>query len=451
MGEHRRRRVGIRPGRPFPTRWRAFVGLGAVVALAAPVSSHPASSHPASPEAVPPASSDPVSSHPASSDPASSDPASSGTAVSLPGGGLPLCPPGSASDDPPTGPARLDDPAACRVAATLVESATPVQAGPEPLGTRRADRTEAGTERPAAGYQHLGAGTADTWAGVSGRLSVTDPSVRAGTYDFLAARFMVKRELDGGDVAWLEAGWAETGWAGSGRQRIYTYDTNNRVWRFYDEFVLRPGDRVWLDLHTDADGVWRAWLWWGGRWNLLAAERLPLGATAQIEQYVELHVDVERPVRFAVPPVHVSNVRLRTADGGPARPWRADVATLTGEAAPTEDGVRQRRGAFCLDWTTRYDTWSAGDCTGGRHPATHAPTHGAPSADGSPADAPPADPSRTDAQPADAPSRARPVGERPVDDEPAAVVNDPTTPSTQPATTADQTGYLPAFPLLGGR
>ncbi len=69
---------------------------------------------------------------------------------------------------------------------------------------------------------------------------------------------MVKRNMGGGSIAWLEAGWAETGWAGPGRQHIYTYNTNTKTWQFYDQYVLRPGDRVWLDLHSDADGVWQA-------------------------------------------------------------------------------------------------------------------------------------------------------------------------------------------------
>jgi hypothetical protein len=210
-----------------------------------------------------------------------------------------------------------------------------------------------------SGYHHLGAGTSGTWSGVSGRISVVDGSVRSGTYDFVAGRFMAKRDMGGGRIAWLEAGWAETGWAGAGRQHIYTFNTNTQTWQFYDQYTLSPGDKVWLDLHTDAGGVWQAWLWWNNRWNLLTAQKLPIGGSAYIEQYVEVHVDAGRPARIAVPPVTVDNVQLRGADGGAERYWREDVGTLVGDPAP------QRAGGFCLDWGNKYDTWTAGDCPAG--------------------------------------------------------------------------------------
>jgi hypothetical protein len=172
----------------------------------------------------------------------------------------------------------------------------------------------------------------------------------------VAGRFMAKRDMGGGHIAWLEAGWAETGWAGAGRQHIYTFSTNTQTWQFYDQYVMAPGDKVWLDLHTDSGGVWQAWLWWDNRWNLLTAQKLPIGDSAYIEQYVEVHVDAGRPARIAVPPVTVDNVRLRGTGGGAEQFWRDDVGTLVGDPAP------QRAGGFCLDWINKYDTWTAGDC-----------------------------------------------------------------------------------------
>jgi hypothetical protein len=252
--------------------------------------------------------------------------------------GLPECPAAGPSRSAPATVPSLDDPAACRAApARILESA------------RRGDR----------GYTHLGAVTAGEWAGVSGRTTVRDAAVRPGTADFLASRFMVKRELGEGRVAWLEAGWAETGWAGDGRQRIYTYDTSTGSWAFYDQYALRDGDRAWLDLRTDGTGVWQAWLWWGGRWNLLTAPELPLGPTAQIEQFVEVHVDAGHPAHLGLPAVSVDNVQLIPAGGGTPVYWREQVPTVTGG---TDAAARTADATFCVSWASRYDTWSAADC-----------------------------------------------------------------------------------------
>jgi len=266
-------------------------------------------------------------------------------AASSPGGRLPVCRAGPASTGPPTTPAGVEAPGACRAASRPVESAVPPP--------------RESASPPPRGYHHLGAGTSGVWGGVSGRMRVVDSSVRARSYDFVAGRFMVKRDLGGGKIAWLEAGWAETGWAAPGRQRVYTFNTNAKTWQFYDQYALKPGDKVWLDLHTGAKGVWQAWLWWNNRWNLLTAQKLPIGGSAYVEQYVEVHVDAKRPGRVGVPPVIVDNVQLRPAGGGPAQHWRSDVATLTG------DMTAQRLGGFCLDWMNRYDTWKAGDCPRG--------------------------------------------------------------------------------------
>jgi hypothetical protein len=266
-----------------------------------------------------------------------------GPAMSETTKGLPTCTPGPPSTSPPTGPAGDGTAGACR---------SDTRRTPESSLSPEALRTTS----TLGGYHHLGAGTSGEWAGVSGRISVVDGGVRPGTYDFVAGRFMAKRDLGAGRIAWLEAGWAETGWAGAGRQHLYTFNTNTNTWQFYDQYVLRPGDKVWLDLHTDGDGGWQAWLWWNNRWNLLTAQRLPIGASAYVEQYVEVHVDTGRPTRVAVPAVTVDNVQLRPAGGGSAQYWREDVGTLVG------DMTVQRTGGFCLNWINRYDTWTAGDC-----------------------------------------------------------------------------------------
>jgi len=233
------------------------------------------------------------------------------------------------STHPPVEPPSLRSPKVCRAHVSLTQHAVVV---------------------PTPGYHHLGATTAGGWSGVLARFEVVDSQVRPGTFDFLAARVMAKADTGKG-IAWLEAGWTETGWGGDGRQRIYTYDTNGDAWSFYDEYDIKPGDRIWIYLQTEQDGptpAWQAWLWWGDEWHLLTSQALPLTGSARIEQYAEVHTDDP----FEVPSLHVDNVALKAGPRGALRPWDASV--------PTGAGVSN--GPYCLDWTDKYSTWSAGTC-----------------------------------------------------------------------------------------
>lgn len=278
-------------------------------------------------------------------------PAVAQAAVVAKGGALPVCKnTGKASRSKPTTPAGSTAPTACRSTSKVVASGTkPAGTGGTPLKFGRA-----ATGTP-SGYTHLGAGTASAWRGVYGRMSVVDGAVRRGTYDFIASRFMMKRDTGGGNISWLEAGWAEPGWAGNGRQLIYTYNTNTKTWQFYDQYQIRPGDQLWFDIHTDGNNVWQAWLWWNNQWNLLTSQQLPVGATGYVEQYVEVYVDPRKAARIQVPRVTVDNVQLRPTSGA-IRYWRNDVSTVTG------DSSQQRAGGFCINWVTRFDTWNAGNC-----------------------------------------------------------------------------------------
>ncbi|MGH3681286.1 MAG: hypothetical protein ACRDT2_13715, partial [Natronosporangium sp.] len=179
--------------------------------------------------------------------------------------------------------------------------------------------------------------------------------VPAGSYDFVAARFMAKQQLGGGEVAWLEAGWAETGWSGGGAQRIYTFDSRARAWAFFDDYPIADGDRIWISLHSDTEAGlprWRAWLWWGQRWRLLSAPELPMPGRALLEQYLEVHQDRPGPP-IRIPPVAVDRVRVRDDPAGRTERWRPDrVPTVS--SIPSTD--------YCLAWQHQFDSWSAGDC-----------------------------------------------------------------------------------------
>lgn len=187
-----------------------------------------------------------------------------------------------------------------------------------------------------------------------------DVGVRPQTLDFTAARFMARRDTGDGVMAWLEAGWAETGWSGDGRQRIYTYDTNRNAWTFFDDYKIADRDRIWIYLQAapesspeDQEATWLAWLWWGDKWHLLSAQKLPLTGIAQMEQYVEVYADTKSDGTYAVPPVSFDNVQVRA--------WHAEAPTYWREAEVPSTGG-DGTALYCVNWQTRFDTWSAGDC-----------------------------------------------------------------------------------------
>lgn len=266
---------------------------------------------------------------------------------------LPLCRAGEArSTHAPATPPSLTAGGSCRARPTSIQRVRPTTI-PRPAGLAP------GLVAPSA-YHHLGVTTADTWSGVLGRILVRDVGVRAGTLDFTAARFMARRDGAEGTTSWLEAGWAETGWAGDGRQRIYTYDTNRNAWTFFDDYKIADGDRIWIYLEAapestreDQDANWQAWLWWGDKWHLLASQKLPLTGAALVEQYVEVYADAKQAGTYPVPTVAFDNVQVKPQPTADPIYWReADVPTNGGGGT----------GQYCVNWVTRFDTWSAGDC-----------------------------------------------------------------------------------------
>ncbi len=223
------------------------------------------------------------------------------------------------------------------------------------IGALRApDVRSAGPPVPEPGYHHLGATTTGTWSGVLGELTVRDTGVRAGTFDFVATRFMAKASTPSG-TKWLEAGWAQAGWANSEEQRIYTFDTNTLKWTFYDQYPIKPGDQVWIELTATGSGpdpAWNAWVWWHDSWHLLTTQNLPISEHATIEEYVEVYVDPTHDGRIPVPPVDVSNVQLKADPLSGFQYWTDAVDTTQGTSA---DG-------YCLMFQVPYDTWRAGTC-----------------------------------------------------------------------------------------
>lgn len=250
---------------------------------------------------------------------------------------------------PSTHPPRPGSPGstadrACRAAPTEVR------------GGHVPTRPRHGRAEDATGYRHLGAVTGTDYAGIAGRLAVTDPGVRGGSNDFVAARFMALGTVDGRGQ-WLEAGWTEDGWLNDDAQHVYTYNTNTMRWSYYNQYPIKPGDRIRLVLQsgdsTEKGTTWRAWLWWDNRWNLLDQQRLPIGERTAIEQYVEVYLDPSRSGGYRLPATGVTDVALQPASGRRFTGWR-DPTVRTSESASYP--------GYCVAWRDRHDDWSAASC-----------------------------------------------------------------------------------------
>ena len=211
-------------------------------------------------------------------------------------------------------------------------------AGPDPRGLPEPGDSDPATtpvRRHGLAATPLGANTGGEWSGVSGRISAHG-SILPPPYDFVAGGSW----SSGTWAAGTSPGWRRLGGNRLGRRRPSTSTRSTPTPRPGSSRPVRAaGDKVWLDLHSDSDGVWGAWLWWNNRWNLLTAQKLPIG-TAYVEQYVEVHVDASRPTRVDVPAVHRGQ-RAATARGARCR-----------RSGSNRPAAAQRR-ASCLTWLTR--------------------------------------------------------------------------------------------------
>lgn len=208
---------------------------------------------------------------------------------------------------------------------------------------------------PHAGYHHLGAQSSEQLAMVRPRLGVTNPAVRRSTIDFVASRVMAKEDYNGSTL-WLEAGWAEVGWRNDD-QYVYTYDTRDNQWKFYDQYNLSSGTRFFALIDSEVSSTrstnWRAWIWWNNAWNRLSTISLPIYDEAFIEEYVEVYRDPNVTGHFNLPSTDIDNVQVKESPGSSTVYWRnPPISTLEGSSiAP-----------YCLTWDVKYDDFRGASC-----------------------------------------------------------------------------------------
>lgn len=195
------------------------------------------------------------------------------------GTALPPCQVGPDSGVRPDGP----EPGAsiCAAKETVVEGG-PVK---EPIGgSSNSEVTPMGP----IGYSSaswLGAQTNGfSGAGMFGALNVINTSVRHdGATDYLSQRFLIK-SCD--SQRWFEFGWAEVSWRSEG-QSIYLYDSATRQWRFFDQFPIGPGTRLYFQATHVGGWDYVVDVYWNGVWNQLGVFNLGEGLGCGNELFVE--------------------------------------------------------------------------------------------------------------------------------------------------------------------
>jgi hypothetical protein len=171
--------------------------------------------------------------------------------------------------------------------------------------------------------------------------------------DFVATRVMAKEDFDG-QTHWIEAGWAENG-ERDNDQYVYTWDTNDRYWKFYEQYNLQDGMQIWITIDSEQSSTrsawWRAWIWWNNAWNQLSREPLPIYDEAYMEEYIEVYNDPSDPDHLFLPRIDFDSVQVKLKPTGTAVYWtQPPVGTSPGSAIDP----------YCLIWDVRYNDFYSG-------------------------------------------------------------------------------------------
>lgn len=275
------------------------------------------------------------------------------TAVGQPGPEIPLTgtqPPGDdqgqgscgvegEGEMAPSGPYESGDPF-CRPPNQAETSRGPSAHGPK------------GFPEPHPSDHHLGAQTSGyTSTGLFAALNVVDPQIRSGTSDFYASRILIKT-CNASD--WIEVGWVEAGWHGTS-QRVYTYDSQDRIWNFWTQYPISPGSRIYVEIFKNTqNGRWDALLFWNGNWYFLDS-MVPGDPVSSMgcgnEIYAEVytgssgkHFPFNGSPRFG--DGATSGVQLQNASTGLWQNWTTSI--------PTTESSNDGTGYYTVNWAGRY-------------------------------------------------------------------------------------------------
>lgn len=259
----------------------------------------------------------------------------------------------SRSSSPGSGPTTPDSPPPADFEPSCKAPAPTAERGPE----RREPNQPSPQPSSASGpYFHRGMQSTEQIDEVYGQIDVDSTSVphdSSFSY-FTVARFMVKS--NDADVNWLEAGWGEVSWRNDD-QYVYTYDTIDRRWNFYDSYNIGPTDDIffWLDKYScNAYGLctYRAYIHWNGGWQLLDSVADYFGAptTPLAEAYVEVY-DNGSALPWYIGSIDMDNIQVH--DDGAWAYWRSPPISTAATTGPTP---------YCATFDRQYDDFRVAKC-----------------------------------------------------------------------------------------
>ena len=162
--------------------------------------------------------------------------------------------------------------------------------------------------------------------------------------DFLIQRVLAKN-CD--STRWLEVGWGEVGWRGD-VQYVFTYDSVQNQWLFFDQYPIAAGSRIWVALVHVGGGTWQAQLWWNGAWQVLSSVNPGPDIGCGNENYVEPHAG-STGAHFPFPSIQIGDGTaggMQLASGATATWQTWDVPSLENN----DDGT----GDLTTAWFNRY-------------------------------------------------------------------------------------------------
>lgn len=188
---------------------------------------------------------------------------------------------------------------------------------------------------------------------MAGTLNVVNPSVDHSTgSQFLTQRGRVTACSTG---QFLELGWAEVGWR-SDAQYIYSYDSINNQWRWYDQYSIGSGSRVTFQILHLGNGDWSAEIWWNGQWQRLSMVNLGNDWGCTSTAHVEISTQGTNR-QFPFPSIKYGDgshtyysMGLQEAMSGNYRVWDTSI--------PTQENVTSEAGYYTTTFSTRYSNFN---------------------------------------------------------------------------------------------